>query len=373
MQPSWRRIKMNILYVLHSLDMGGAQKITVETAIAMKRRGHNVYLASPAGVLGEPLAKENIEYFNINISAKRKTPASFLINFFTLLSIVLKYKIDIIHTIHRWPNFICFFVRMISGIKLIWTDHNILTGKRLITLCGDRAISVSDAGKRHLSEYFHIPNNKITVIRNAIKPPRQPDDKEIRSFLDEIGYKSGEKIVCTVANLVEQKGHEYLLRAIPAVLPKISKVRFVFAGDGPLREGLVKLSDELGISKYVNFLGQREDVPVIFASSDIMVLPSLWEGLPLVILESFSFGKPVIVTDVGGNRELVLEGETGLVVKARDAKGLSDSIIRILTDDPKRREMGIKAKELADNKFDFDKMISQIESVYSQVLKKDPY
>lgn len=359
---------MNILYVLHSLNMGGAQKITVETAIAMKMRGHTVYLASPPGALEESLARENITYFKINIFASRKTPVSFFTNFFSLLSIVLKCKIDIIHTIHRWPNFICYFICAVSGSKLVWTDHNILKRNRLITLCGDRAISVSDAGKRHLSEYFRIPDNKITVIRNGIRPLRQPDNREIEAFLRKIGHKDSDKVVCTIANLVEQKGHECLLRAIPFVLSKIGGVHFVFAGDGPLRKNLVKLSEGLGVAEHVHFLGQREDVPVILASSDVMVLPSLWEGLPLVILEAFSMGKPVIVTDVGGNRELVFEGETGLVVKAGDVKGLSDSIIWILINDAKRKDMGERGRGLVNNKFDFDKMIDKIELVYKEVV-----
>lgn len=361
---------MNILYMLHSLDMGGAQKITVETAIGMKHKGHNVYVGAPRGELESDLQREGISYFEIDIDPAKKTIITFAFLFFRILCVTLKYKIDIIHTIHRWANFISFFVCVLLNRKLVWTDHNILIGKKLLTVYKDRIISVSNAGKRHLIGYFHIPEEKIAVIYNAVNPLVMAGHNEISCFLNEIGLKSGEKIVCSIANLTEQKGHQYLLKAIPAVLSKVPNAHFVLVGDGDLKQSLMDLADELKISKHIHLLGKRRDISIILSASDAVVLSSLWEGFPLVILESFSLGKPVIVTDVGGIKELVTDGETGFIVKPKDCDALADAMIKILSDDEKRKEMGIRGREFVSRNFRYDRMIAGMEEVYKGISDK---
>ena len=101
---------MKILYIFHYLNLGGAQKISVETAVEMKRLGHDVYVACDKGKLKKILVNNAIKCFNINILPEKKNIIRFFIIFFRLLKIVIKYRIDIIHTIHRWSNFICYFV-----------------------------------------------------------------------------------------------------------------------------------------------------------------------------------------------------------------------------------------------------------------------
>jgi len=362
---------MNILYVFSSFKTGGAQKISVETAVGIKKRGHNVYVASPKGKLKKFLLKNEIKWLEVNFTPMRKTIPSFFILFFRFLFIVVKYKIDIIHTINRWSNFICFFVSIFTGSKLIWTDHSILVGKKLLTLYKDKVISVSHSGKKHLVEYFGIPQEKIVVIHNAIPPLSEPNPTQINKLLKEIKVKKGSRIVCTIARLHKQKGHKYLFEAIPTILSQINDVHFILAGDGYLKQSLIDLAIKLKISEYVHFLGERKDIPVILGASDIMVLPSLQEGFSLVILEAFSLGIPCVVTNVGGNNELVVNGETGFVVEAKNSTLLANAIITILSNDEKCKAMGAKAKKLVNRKFKFNQMILKIELVYKNCLKKN--
>lgn len=359
---------MNILYVLHSLEIGGAERITVETASAMKKRGHNVYVASPRGALLNILREQRITYYELRIVPRRKTPASFIINFIRLFMLVKKERIEVIHAVHRWANLICYFVCVCTGAKLVWTDHNILIGKKFLTLYKDNIISVSEASKKHLIQYFHIPEKYITVIHNRIRPPVVPDDREVASFVNSLAIPDNGKIMCIVANLTERKGHEYLLRAIPVVLSKVPDTFFVFAGEGGLKEYLINFAKKMGISGNVRFLGRRDDIPVVISAARAMILPSLYEGLPLSILEAFYLGRPVIATDVGGNREVIKDGETGIIVPSGDYYGLARAILQLLDDDTRCRDMGNRAREYITREFDFDEMISKIENVYKDAL-----
>ncbi|MFA5499523.1 MAG: glycosyltransferase family 4 protein [Candidatus Omnitrophota bacterium] len=361
---------MNILYVFHSLGMGGAERKNIDVAVAMKERGHNVYVASPKGDLEKDLLQSNIDIIGINISTERKTLASFINIYFRILSIVIKNKIDVIHTIHRWPNFVCYYVCMVSGTKLIWSDEVMLEGNKFLTTYRDKVISVSHKCKKHLMEYFRIPENKIVVINNCVRPLPESTPLEIGNFLKENGISNKARIACTIGRLAKQKGHEYLLKAIPKILSEVPDIHFIFAGDGELRNSLVELANNLMISDHISFLGQRSDVSVVYAASEVMVLPSLWEGLPLTILEAFSLAKPVIATNVGGNSELVSDNETGYIVEPEDPEALANSIIKILSDKNKCKEMGLKARNLVLEKYDYDKMISKIEQVYREVIKR---
>ena len=127
------------------------------------------------------------------------------------------------------------------------------------------------------------------------------------------------------------KGHQYLIEGIPAVLKKCPNTSFVFAGRGQLEKELKDQVHRLGLDERVHFLGLRQDVSTILALLDVFVLPSLSEGLSMAILEAMMAGKPVIATRVGGNPEIVLDGETGFLVPPRDSQTLADKLVTLLT------------------------------------------
>lgn len=360
---------MIIAYVLGSLNLGGAEKITLDTAIAMKDRGHQVFVIGSSDKMKAYLMGYSIGFHKLNINPNTKNIISFLYIFFHIYRFVKKYKIEIIHTAHRWPNFVCFFVAYLTGARLIWTDHNILKDKKALTLYKDKVISVSVICKKHLVEYFNIPGEKIAVIHNGIKPLEYPTNKEMLSIIDQAQLPSSAKIVSVIARLSEQKGHKYLFHAIPKIIKCIPNTHFLIAGDGELREYLERLSRELSISQNVHFLGERKDVLAILAVSDVLALASLWEGFPLVILEAYSLAKPVIATAVGGVEELVLEGKTGYLLSPKDSIALTDAIVKLLSNQETMQKMGKEGKNLVERKFKFSNMISKIEKVYQEVIQ----
>lgn len=357
---------MNILYLFYSLDTGGSQKISVYTAIGMKKRGHNVYVLSPEGEYSGLLREKDVRFINLNSRLQKKNLINFFYLFYVFLYYIYHFKIDIIHTDHRWFNFICYFASFFTKTKLIWTDHSLLKGKNFLTLYKDKVISVCNACKRHLIDYFRIPEDKIIVIYNSVPPFEQPTKSQIEELLKEMKIEKDARIACTISRLSEEKGHKYLLKAIPKILRYIPNAHFLLVGEGDLKNTLIQLTKNLGIINNVHFLGERKNIPVILEISDLMILPSLSEGLNISILEAFSFNVPVVTTKVGGNIELVKNGKTGYIVESKDYDALADAIVDILSYEKKRIEMGNNAKNLINKKFDFDKMISEIELTYKE-------
>jgi glycosyltransferase involved in cell wall biosynthesis len=164
--------------------------------------------------------------------------------------------------------------------------------------------------------------------------------------------------------LAEQKGLCYLLKA--AVL--VPEAIFVLAGEGPGRASLEAQVRELGLNKRVLFLGYRQDVPDLLACCDLFVLPSLFEGLPLSILEAMAANKPVVASAVGGNDEAIVHGETGLLVPPANPTALAAAIQTVLSNSDLSRRLAAAGKARVHEHFSAEAMVRQVAHIYEEVL-----
>ena len=174
-------------------------------------------------------------------------------------------------------------------------------------------------------------------------------------------------IVLTIARLDRQKGQVYLLQAAAHVAEAV----FVLIGDGPDRDMLEAQARELGVSDRVVFMGYRRDIPELLAACDVFVMSSLWDALPLTILEAMAAGKPVIATDVGGAREAVAHGETGLLIPPADPVALAGAIRIVLGDSRLAHTLGTAGQSRARQKFSVETMARRVTEIYDELL--DPY
>jgi len=167
----------------------------------------------------------------------------------------------------------------------------------------------------------------ISVIHNGIDGNRFSlvDGSKVRQ---ELGVLPDEFLVGTGVVLSKQKGIAYLLDAAKTVVEREPRIRFAIAGDGPLRAELARQAERLGLTNSVRFLGYRSDIPQFVSALDLYVLPSLWEGLPLALLEAMAIGKPMIATTVGGNPEVVIDGKNGYLVPPRNPTALAEAVLR---------------------------------------------
>jgi glycosyltransferase involved in cell wall biosynthesis len=227
----------------------------------------------------------------------------------------------------------------------------------------DTYVAVSREVARGLRDELNVPESKIRVVHNGIALPMQTsaDTAVLRAEL--LGGPD-RPIVLTAARLHPQKGHDGLLEAAVHVQHAL----FVLAGDGPDRERLQAKAATLGISDRVRFIGQRTDVVDLLAACDLFVLPSLYEGLPLGLLEAMAAGKPVVATAVGGTTEVVVDGVHGCLVAPRNAVALASAINGLLGDPGRAARMAAGGQVRIKERFSVESMVRATEVVYEDAL-----
>lgn len=246
----------------------------------------------------------------------------------------------------------------ISGVRFGWLKQCIQAATT------SRYIAVSNEVKKGLCQDLRVQESKVSVVHNGIRLAPFFDlapDAALRAMLT----KGSERpIVFTPARLHAQKGHVYLLEAA-ALVPDAF---FVLAGDGPERETLEEHARKLGIETRIRFLGQRKDIPQLLASCDLFVLPSLYEGLPLSVLEAMAAGKPVIATAIGGTDEAVIHGATGLLVPPGNPAELATAIGTMLSDQGLATRLAEAGKERARQMFSSEAMARGVTQVYDELI-----
>jgi glycosyltransferase involved in cell wall biosynthesis len=170
-------------------------------------------------------------------------------------------------------------------------------------------------------------------------------------------------VIGNVARLSEQKGQRFLVDALPRIAERHPGARVALVGDGPLRAALERQAASLGVAEHVVFAGQRHDVPRWLASFDVFALPSLFEGLCYAVIEAQAAGVPVVATPVGGVRDTVVDGETGILVPAEDSAALADAIVRLLDDPAEARRLATEAARRA-TRFSRDRMVRETIALY---------
>jgi glycosyltransferase involved in cell wall biosynthesis len=224
-------------------------------------------------------------------------------------------------------------------------------------------IANSQAVRDFLVEEDGFDPKLIRVIRNGVDLERFASVRADRQGLfPHLAAQS--QLIAVVANMnVETKGHADLIRAAAEVSREFHDAKFLLVGDGAERSRLEALTQELGLSNTVLFLGRRKDVPDILACCDLFVLPSWAEGLPNSVLEAMASGLPVVATRVGGTPEIIEDGVNGLLVAPREPHGLALAIMQILENGEFARQIAQSARDRARAQFGFDRLLSELDSL----------
>lgn len=236
--------------------------------------------------------------------------------------------------------------------------------QKLISMIVDRYIAVSGGVAEKLGRLI-FSHDKIRVVKNGISIENFPCTKSntLRELLKD---NKDMPIVLTVARLDKQKGHEYLIEAASMVPEAV----FALVGDGPERGKLETYVKEMNLEKRLVFLGYREDIQEILSGCDLFVLPSLYEGLPLAILEAMAAGKPVIASDINGTDEIINDGKTGILVPPADPNAIAEAIRRVLSDPSLARNLAASGKERAYSEFSSKKMVEGVTRVYEDIIRE---
>jgi len=272
----------------------------------------------------------------------------------TATAVLLRYllKKPLVTTLHLGS------LRQLGGPSLLLASSYERTLGRAIVRSSDRLIAVSKAVAGHAVQLGARPE-AVRVIANGV---------DVQRFRPGAGRESGTFRVACVGRLIFNKGPQYLVEAAPEVLRAHPEAEFVFVGDGPLRPHLEERARQLGIGHRVMFLGTRPDVPAILQTCDMLVRPSLLEGMPLTVLEAMACGLPVVATPVSGTAELVRHGENGLLVRPADPASLARAILRLMEDEPLREAQGREARRLVEGGYGWDAVAAKTLAVYRELL-----
>jgi glycosyltransferase involved in cell wall biosynthesis len=224
-------------------------------------------------------------------------------------------------------------------------------------------IFVSEADRQ---EYCGLGQSglRAVTIPNGIDLGRFTPSQHPSLIRQRWGLDQEAKVVGCVSRLSPEKGLEYLLRAFPTILASYPDAFLVLVGEGAQRWELEELAQGLGLSHRVLFTGFTSEVPDLISAMDVLVLPSLWEGQPLSILEAWALGKPVVAAAVRGSRDLVEDGRTGILVPARNPQALASAVVALLGDPERARRLGIAGRQLVETQFSLERMRRSVGELY---------
>lgn len=319
--------EQNILYIARAPIHGGTENVVLQLCEIFQSIVNKVVVCAGKGFNQESLKKMGIKFYEIP-DLENKNPLNILKISAKLKHIVKTENITVIHTHHRMAAFYVAFLKLYKKCVFINTSHNTFYNKVKLTRFAYKhahLIACGEMVKKNLVNEFGLQN--VTVIHNAVKPSKglvieEPILKELHS--------QGYFLVGNVGRLTEQKGFKYFIESMPLVLKQHPKTKFVIIGSGKLEDSLKREAQNLGVSDDIIWLGYRKDVQNLMSQLDLIVLSSLWEGLPLTPIEAFSVGVPVVGTAVDGTIEEIKNGVNGYLCQSRNNNDIAEKIKLII-------------------------------------------
>lgn len=359
-----------VLHVIQSLDTGGAERVVAEYALAHDRTKYapEVCCVFEGGHLVKTLEEAGIP---VHVLRRRwKIDPGALLR---LVLLIARRRFDVVHNHNFSALAIGVPAAILSGAAtLIRTEHNVVqrrpTFRRLLSraaaLREDAQIAVSAAVRESHIGKERIPARRFATVRNGISGVRLGASEERDGVRSELGLADDAFMCLSVGSLTRQKDFTNLLEAAASLTGDVPNVRFVVVGDGPQRELLRSRCSELGLDEHVLFLGRRTDVPRLLGASDIFVLSSAWEGLPITVLEAMAAGVPCVSTRAGGVGEALVDGVSGLLVRAGDSEALAEAVAKLASDPGLRTRLAANARDTHQRCFTAKSMARQTEALY---------
>ncbi|MFH1539234.1 MAG: glycosyltransferase family 4 protein [bacterium] len=264
----------------------------------------------------------------------------------------------VVHTVHGFG-----FHDFSSPLK----KNIFIAGERFLGRFTDALICVSEESYRRAVENRFVPREKAVCIPNGVDLSSFDPEKTEGTLRGQFGIPSGAPVVGMVGRLDESKDPETFVRAAALVLREHPGAKFVLIGDGPFRGALEETARSLGIRDSVIFAGWRDDVPSLLKDMSVFALTSLREGMPLTLIEAMAMGKPAVATDVIGNREVVVDGETGLLARPRSPESVAAAVVRLLKDPEMMKRAGEAGRRRAVEDHDVRTMVRRTEAVYRRM------
>jgi len=354
--------------------MGGAEIQVSHLARKFRSRGWKVTVVSmtPPEALVEILESEGVVVESLEMKAGFPDPRAIS----RLASIIKKTKPSVVHSHMVHANILSRITKALSpSFKqiLVSTAHNTVEGGKWVErayrstdrYC-DLTTNVSQAAVDRYIKIGAAPAHRIRLVRNGLDTARFDWNEETRSKKrDELGLKDSFTWLA-VGRLTEAKNYSLMLKAFKHF--ENQNIRLLIVGQGEDEDSLKKLSEELGLSEKITWLGRRSDVSELMAASDGYLMSSLWEGLPMVLLEASASALPVVATDVGGNKEIVQESKSGFIVPSSSENELVSAMNSVQNMSLEARlELGSFGRTFVRKTYELDLIVDQWESIFNNL------
>ena len=356
----------NILYFTRTMGVGGTEKVILQLCESQKKSFDKIIVCSCGGVYEEKLLEMNVKHYQIS-DIENKNILNIIRTFWSLRKIIRKEDINIIHTHHRMAALYTKLLQNFHKFSFVHTAHNTFYDKKLLTkfaLSNAKIIAVGEKVKENLVDFYQVGEEYISVIYNAIPEASVSDNIEMLSTLKNKGHF----LIGNIGRLSEQKGMEYFIRALPDVVKKYSNIKAFIIGDGELKDMLEKMVIELNLEKNVIFLGYRDDVINLIRHLDLIVLSSLWEGLPLTPIEVFSQRRAIIATNVDGTPEIIVNDYNGILVEPKNSDLISTAIIKVIENNDFKNKIANNGYKTYQRKFSIEEFNKKYNSFYSKLF-----
>ncbi len=359
------------MHVIATLDRAGAEGTLVRLCLRLNRAEFepSVCCLTRGGDYESELRAANVP---VSLLGKKgRYEISIL---WRLRALMREVRPEIVHTWLFTANSWGRSAAWLAGVPIILgSERAVDRWKRPVDRMADRRLAAVSAAvianceavKQYCVDVIGIPADRMRVICNGMDLSRF-DAAFVRALREGVRLRVG-----TVARLEPQKGISYLLDAMDLLRSSGVDAELWIVGDGPDRPALdAAVQSSQRLSECVRFLGRRDDVPALLGQIDLFVMPSLWEGLPNAVMEAMAARLPVVATNVDGTPELVIDGETGLLVPPRSAEALADAIAKLLADGALRLRMGQAGRQRVEQQFTEDRMIAETEALYRELAAK---
>ncbi len=368
--------RIKVLHLITSLPIGGAEDLIADiiTGLAPGRFEVQVACLESPGAIGEELSGAGHKVVNLGLKIKT-TPFGCLLS--AVRRLLQEIRPHILHTHLYHPNLYGRLAALGLGrLGVVASIHNTYSRVKLhrclwnfaLGRITDCLLVSSPQVYQDVRRYDRVPAAKLRIFPYGIRLEQLeiPETREeVKARLAIPGFCLG-----VVGRLEEQKGHEFLLKALQEVIRYHPNLTALLVGDGRRRERLEHLSRELGLADNVRFLGTRRDLPRLYRAMDLYVQPSLWEGLPLALLKAMGAGLAVVATRVSGSLHLVQDGVSGRLVPPADSLSLAAAILELGQDSERRRRLGQAARNTVSEHHSLEAMLKQLEELYLELYQK---
>jgi glycosyltransferase involved in cell wall biosynthesis len=368
--------RIPVLQIIKSLGRGGAEMLLAETLKLHdqeKFNFHYMYFLPWKDQLVPQLKANGGKVIcmggNNNIQLFMKAGA--------VARYVKKNKIQLIHAHLPWAGILARLVGILTGIPVIYTEHNkqeryhFLT--RMINLNTMDSLKVVVPVSRDVEESIRkfkpkVKASVITILNGVNVDHFKPASKDDGKIRNQFNIPQEATVIATIGVFRFQKRFDLWLDIANEIVRVKSDVRFIIVGDGPLKDQILARRKELNLEAHVHMAGLQTDVRPYLAAADIYMMSSVFEGLPIALLEAMACGLPVISTDAGGIKEVVRHENEGLLCSVNEPKKLTDLALRLVTDMPLRKKLAFNARIRIVNDFSMRKMVDELEILYQQFV-----